>query len=251
MKYWPGEDSDVRRKLGSWFQERGIETCVFDFDNTFVLTNEAYEEKMREFCEFIVRRTSLEVDVETVFEEMCEIDVALRPEVSVGPGWVPVATKTLAGKYFVDEDEEYQEYYEGVLSVYMSTPKQYPGARENAEMIESTGVSMKILTHASLDWTMKKIWSLGWGGMFDGVFCVPIHLWKDASQWRKGFEQMGVYPENAMVVGDSINSDIKPAIEVGVNTVVWVKNNSGNEAPKGVITIEGVGGLVEGLLSKA
>jgi FMN phosphatase YigB (HAD superfamily) len=52
----------------------------------------------------------------------------------------------------------------------------------------------------------------------------------DRAIFEKAFEIAGVKPEEVLFIGDSITSDVKPALELGINPVLIVRNGGADKA---------------------
>jgi len=52
----------------------------------------------------------------------------------------------------------------------------------------------------------------------------------DRAIFEKAFEISGVKPDEALFIGDSITSDVKPALELGINPVLIVRNSGADRS---------------------
>ena len=52
----------------------------------------------------------------------------------------------------------------------------------------------------------------------------------DRAIFEKAFEIAGVKPDEALFIGDSITSDVKPALEIGINPVLIVRNSGADRS---------------------
>jgi FMN phosphatase YigB (HAD superfamily) len=82
----------------------------------------------------------------------------------------------------------------------------------------------------------------------------------DRSIFRAALDDFGVNPRDAVVIGDTYNNDIRPAMEVGMHAI-WVLHRPEKEktnivqvlngnAPKPSLTIETIGDLNAGTLTR-
>jgi putative hydrolase of the HAD superfamily len=127
------------------------------------------------------------------------------------------------------------------------------GVRETLEALKGR-YRLIVITKGDLFDQERKLAQSGLGDFFDAVEIVSE---KDAAVYRRIFERHGDGPAQSMMIGNSLKSDILPALETGAWGVHvpsnrnWVLDHA--EAPENaarfrvVETIGQVVGLVEGL----
>lgn len=115
------------------------------------------------------------------------------------------------------------------------------------------------MTHAEKQWTFDKLRSFR--GLFKAKVSTPIDEPKDKQAWLEGMEELGVGPEGVMIVGDSVTSDVIPALQLGVKKVIWISNGRKweelplsdiylyPEKPNEVVMVESIDQLSEALLA--
>jgi len=86
-----------------------------------------------------------------------------------------------------------------------------PGVEEALEIL-SRRASMVVVTKGDLHHQEAKVAASGLGGWFSGVEIVSD---KRPDTYRRIFERYGVAPEEALMAGNSMRSDILPALEAG------------------------------------
>ena len=86
-----------------------------------------------------------------------------------------------------------------------------PGAGEVIETVSGTH-SIVLITKGDLLDQERKLAQSGLGDMFDGVEIVSD---KTVDVYRRAFSEHGDGPERAMMVGNSVKSDVVPAIQSG------------------------------------
>jgi putative hydrolase of the HAD superfamily len=86
-----------------------------------------------------------------------------------------------------------------------------PGVREALEAL-ADDFRFVLITKGDLLDQERKLAASGLGEMFDGVEIVSR---KDADTYRRAFSRHGDGPERAMMVGNSLKSDVLPAIAAG------------------------------------
>ncbi len=130
-----------------------------------------------------------------------------------------------------------------------------PGAREVVEAL-SGDFTVVLVTKGDLLDQERKIAQSGLGDIFDGVEIVSE---KTADVYRRAFLEHAYGPEGAMMVGNSIKSDVLPALDAGCwgvlvsHQLTWELEHA--EAPQShprfreLASIEEVPALIESILS--
>jgi len=230
--------------IREWFESEGVEIVLFDMDETLVDTREHYRERMRAYCVYLAKESGKPED--ELFDLFMEGVMALRDEFQVRSAVLDVPARVLAKMCGV-EGLELESQIDELMKIYELPPKVLPGAVEQVRMMRDAGLKMVLVTHADEEWTQRKL-SQGFLDLFDEVICTPVHLPKDIKAWEKALRKLGVDLSQVMVVGDSWVSDVKPALELGVNKVVWVGGDGKGEEIGGVIKVDKIADLVERLL---
>ncbi len=104
-------------------------------------------------------------------------------------------------------------------SVFQSNPPLVPGVRETLEFLRSKGAKLALLTKGDRLLQLRRMERSGLLDLFDVVEIVPE---KSPDVIRHLVSSLGVKPESAWMVGNSIRSDVLPAIKAGLRAV-WVK----------------------------
>lgn len=249
MKERLGRKEGKVGEVGGFLDRWGIEWLVVDCDDTVANTRQHFLKNYRDYAEYVGRKAKLKC-WENVYYRMLDIDREFRHEFQVRPARLYLTALTTARLYGLkEEDDGLMERVDRLMEIYKEAPEAYEGAREQLELVKGTGRKVGMLTHAGEDWTRRKLWSLGWGSVFDDYYCTPVEKSKGSEEWLAGIENFDTTPEKVMVWGNSINSDIIPAVEIGVNTVVWLDQGFKEESaslPDRAI----VGGKIEGLMER-
>lgn len=87
----------------------------------------------------------------------------------------------------------------------------YPGVRETLTALKD-GYKLLVVTRGDLFDQERKLAQSGLGDYFDGVEIVSD---KTPATYNRVFDRYGDGPERAMMVGNSLKSDVAPAIEAG------------------------------------
>ena len=237
-------EKEGRVGLKEWFADRGIKHVLFDMDNTLVDTKEHFFTRMQKYCEFLERESG--EDRRKIFDMFLNGIMSLRNEFQVHPTVLEVPARIVAMVCGV-EGPELEDKVSELMMIYEVAPKAYPDAVNQVGQIRDAGVEVFGVTHAGEDWTWKK--REDFFGLFKAWVCTRTDRPKDALAWQMAMEKLNVVPNEVMVVGDSWESDIAPALEMGIKKAVWTRNGSSlKNNDSRIIEIESIAGLVKGLL---
>lgn len=158
----------------------------------------------------------------------------------------PYRVGKIIQKYGLDKATE-NEALKILDKIYTDMPELHPDAVAFLSYLRGLGLQVILFTHADAGWTDRKIDGLNLRQYFDSVEIWSNEKFKDAVAWQTVIEKIGLPKEQVLAVGDSINTDIRPAVEAGLVNVVWVDRGIGwdvyrnGELPKGVTVVKRLG----------
>ena len=194
-----------------------IKVIFFDLDDTVVDTSKLAEMARRNAIENMVRH-GLPVDFDTAYHELMELiseygsnfsrhfDYLLRRlDLPYNPKWV--AAGVIA--------------YHNTKFAYLRTVR---GVRRVLLELQRGGYRLGIITDGDPIKQWEKILRLELDAYFDEVFISDYLGVKKPHPkiFKKALRKMGARPEEALMVGDRLYSDIYGAKEVGMGTI-WFK----------------------------
>ncbi|ASJ09362.1 haloacid dehalogenase [Thermococcus siculi] len=194
-----------------------IRVVFFDLDDTIVDTTRLAEMARRNAIENMVRH-GLPVDFDTAYHELLELineygsnfgkhfDYLLRRlDLPSNPKWIAAGVIS----------------YHNTKFAYLRTVK---GVRRVLLDLQREGYRLGIITDGDPIKQWEKILRLELDAYFDDVFISDYLGVKKPHPkiFRKALRKMGVEPEEAMMVGDRLYSDVYGAKNVGMVTV-WFK----------------------------
>ncbi len=194
-----------------------IKVVFFDLDDTVVDTSRLAEMARRNAIENMVRH-GLPVDFDTAYSELLELineygsnfnrhfDYLLRRlDLPSNPKWV--AAGVIA--------------YHNTKFAYLRTVR---GVRRVLLDLQRSGYRLGIITDGDPIKQWEKILRLELDAYFDEVFISDYLGVKKPHPkiFRKALRKMGVGPEEALMVGDRLYSDVYGAKKVGMKTV-WFR----------------------------
>jgi putative hydrolase of the HAD superfamily len=103
-------------------------------------------------------------------------------------------------------------------AVFSQDPPLIAGARETLKNLRARGTKLGLLTKGDHDLQERRVARSGIADLFDVVRIVPE---KPAEAFREIVSALNVEPKDAWSVGNSVRSDIVPAVEAGLRAV-WI-----------------------------
>ena len=232
-------------RAGENLRREGIKMVFFDMDDTLVKTGEGFQKYIGEFSEWVAGESGLKR--KEVHRRYMETIMGLRGEFSVRPE-ISGATMEIVRRWCgVEEGREHDEATEKIMELYLDPFEECEGAREVVDLVFNAAVRMGVITLAGEEWTRRKI-RKHFFGRFEGFYCVDTAGKKDRRAWESALDEFEVLPEEVMVVGDSWESDILPALDLGIKKVIWINARGEHYEDERVIEIGGIGELKDLLI---
>lgn len=219
------EQSTLPRDLKRVFDDWGVDTVAFDFDDTLIGTGVVYSQALRDIADIFAQVNKKDIPASDIKERMLDpIIRGLRHEFGIHLSIVE-ATVLICAKWLrLDQaSEPVQIALERVQDIHRKDiPQVFDGAIETVDAINSTGVRAVLVTHASPEWTWHKRISCGLVGKFADVYCLST-LKPKAVQWEEMLRQASIDPKHLLVIGDNKEGDILPPTQLGAKGI-WVTN---------------------------
>lgn len=140
----------------------------------------------------------------------------------------------------IDEDTAIREYTQFRYD-YDSVCEVVAGSRELLNALKHRGVRLAIITNNLVEEQMKKLSQLDLHDYFEVVsISEEVGVPKpDPKIFHVTLERLGLGPDSAVMVGDSLRSDIVGAVGVDIRAV-WLRRRMTNsdDTPPGVSVIE-------------
>lgn len=196
------------------------QAVIFDLDDTLVDTSHVYWQSRSAFIDAMV---AAGFEAEEVLSRFEEVDAHHILE----EGYVPeryarsmMATYLqLCGAQKTPDPELVGQIAAAGAIVRDTVPDILPGAIELVEGARALGYFPVLLTRGIDSVQQRKVDTHALRQLFE---LVEIVSKKDAATFSRVIADIGVAPSNCWVVGDSIKSDINPAIEAGANAILYL-----------------------------
>lgn len=192
-----------------------IEAIIFDADDTLWETEVLYQRAL-DLAQFEVERhgvdgkrwraLQLELDLEAVKTAAFDIDRFPRSSAN--------AYRELTTKY---DSEVEQRVYDLTATVFHSEAQMYPATVEVLQSLRST-YRLAVITKGAVEVQHKRLALSGLANLFDSISIVDS---KRSETFISMCGLLAVRPSEAVSVGNSLASDVLPAVEAGL-TGIWI-----------------------------
>jgi putative hydrolase of the HAD superfamily len=194
---------------------------VFDGDDTLWSTEQLYDDARSE-----AGRVVAESGLDAGWWEECERRIDVHNVARLGysmerfPTSCAQAYEELCRSTGRTVDTEIAERVRGAArSVFERDPPLVPGVRETLRFLRARGARLALLTKGDHDLQSRRVERSGLRDFFDVIQIVPE---KSLAVIRDVVAALGVDVGSAWMVGNSIRSDVIPAIDAGLRAV-WIK----------------------------
>lgn len=235
--------------LQDWLRRHGIKSALFDFDETIIDTASIIEMQKRLYISHLMAELN-GFNFDVLLSQLETLDEKYFDVVGVNPRRWEMVVTGMAGELGIDQTELFWSGLPILMQIYQTPPRLVEGAVETLDAFASTGINLGLVTHANTEWTNFKLDTLNLRGYFSQIVIADENGHKGHEDWLRAIQASGFSPENTLVVGDSLVSDIQASAVLGVRNLVWV-NPKSNRAlvPEGTIVIGNILGLIPKLIS--
>lgn len=229
-----------------------IKGIVFDGDDTLWSTEVLYDDA-RQLARAVVESAGLDGGVWE--ERQRRVDVEKVAALGCHPGRFPISCR-LAYESMCEELGQPRsmrlsaEIHSAAKTVFATNAEVHPAASDVLSTLSDKGVVLALLTKGDYDVQMGRIDASGLAGFFD-VISVVEEKTSDVVGATVG--EMFLLPQSVCSVGNSVRSDILPAVEAGLFPIlldahVWeYEREHDHLAPEGLTVIGDLGDLLETL----
>lgn len=209
-------EQSLERRLGS----AGV--VITDLDDVWFRTSEVYERRMTEVAEVFAPMVGKKT--EQVFDDLLSMIVARRSMMEVNPLIMPAAVADLYKGYGLEDRVALAMAFDSILEIFDDFLPLYAEAEMSWPVLGGLRrIRVAAWTHAEAEWTERKMMMYpGLERVFSGgVFAVDVNRPKECESVLNSLE---VNPNEVVIVGDSLNSDILTAVEAGVpsENIFWI-----------------------------
>jgi predicted acylesterase/phospholipase RssA/FMN phosphatase YigB (HAD superfamily) len=215
---------------------------IFDADNTLWQTEVIYNEARNRLCDYIHSASGIAKEQIEAFQR----DTDKKLEALYGYSASRFARSfedTLINYLDSPEADEIRHVRRLAEDVFRKKAAIYPGVEEVLRTLRANHWKLAIIT-AGEEWVQKKRLSeFHLETIFDEIIIIER---KNSSEFSNFCKNRKFDPAGSWVVGDSLRSDVLPAIEAGFKAI-WVQHDNwreveraGLEAPAGCVVVQSI-----------
>ncbi|MDE1151323.1 MAG: HAD family hydrolase [Micavibrio sp.] len=202
-----------------------MKAVMFDMDNTLLETQVLYEDAHVELAQLVNRfGTFPEKDV---VETLRAFEVDLFTHFGYGKEMLPQAFENTLLKLVPNATDALVDEARGLAyNVYAREAQLKAGAVEAVTEL-SKHFRLFLVTAGDDDVQQGRIAKLAFAHLFEEIYIVPE---KDRAVFEHVLAKAGLKPADAVMIGDSLRSDVHPALEAGMSAIhINAQNWAGRE----------------------
>ncbi len=228
---------------------------IYDLDDTLIPNQHDYTVAQLEFIKFVNEKIGFRApDIQSIINEQVAIDNKrvkdMKFKMERFPGSIRLAYQTICEKLGVEftNDDLDQAYTIGMLAFDKKRYEQQglvPHASETLDFLARQGDTLILLTKGDKKVQNMKIEANKLDKWFPQVFVTPTKSAEMLSNISRDY-----FPKKTWHVGNSIRSDVEPAIQAGIGMIyipcetwAWEKDHKGLPDYDKLIKIDNIGEL--------
>jgi putative hydrolase of the HAD superfamily len=197
------------------------QTLIMDLDDTLIHCNKYFEQSKMEFIE-LIKNWFITIPVEKIKQKQLEFDLKSVAEHGLDSSKYP---DTLVSTYLyfcrkygkgikVDEMELIRKVGQSVFEIEVEP---YPYMYEVLSKLREDGHRLYLFTGGDKRNQMRKITQLGLQAFFNDRIFIFEH--KNSKALEQVLKKIDSDHRFTWMIGNSIKTDIKPALELGINAI--------------------------------
>lgn len=229
------------REIKNFFSQNNIESVLFDMDRTLVDTGPYFNKNIYKAIlkivkeiyenETLIKQSEITSEIRDISTEIFLKDK--KPIVVNELTLIALETYLTNNKVKYNKKDIESSLKKSFENFYNLSPSVFPYTVKTLKQINDIGVKMGVYSHAQKSWTKKKIEKIQkafknkYGKNLDlPFFTTDIYDIKDSDGWKKAGKYHKFDINRTMVVGDSLTSDIYPAIDAGYKCLIYLAHSS-------------------------
>jgi putative hydrolase of the HAD superfamily len=196
-----------------------IKAVFLDMDDTLIVNEILFEHARTLLFGYLRNFGILPEESQKVFADK---DKELFKTYGRSPQRYPAVSEAVLKHFVPQADAEMVSIVRDLAgTVFTTIADVKPGVTEAIDML-GQGFPLYIVTAGDKDVQEFRLRHLPFRGKISDVFIVDH---KDKSTYETVVKQLGLKPSEAIMIGDSLKSDIFPAVEAGLQAV-WIETNN-------------------------
>lgn len=188
----------------------------FDMDNTLIETQQLYAEAENNLADFLLS-CGVHAAPQAINDYLMQRQLALFDTYAYGKEMLPQAYEQTLRHFVPDATAAERQHARDIAyGVYASEAKIKPHVHAALQSLAAAGFDLYLITVGDLDVQKNRVEALPFKNMFRQVFVVSD---KNAAAYADALGRAGLRGEDAIMVGDSLKSDILPARQNGMQAI--------------------------------
>lgn len=197
-----------------------VKAILIDMDNTLIETQLLYAEAHLGLARFIAELAPH--DVEAIISQLKKIEVDLFPTYGYSAELLPQAFEETLRHYVGDATPDEIRYVRDLANtVFRTEAALKEGVAEAIECL-ADHFPLYLVTVGDLKVQNDRIAALPFRHLFAETFVVSE---KDQEAYRRVLAALALEPQEAIMIGDSIRSDILPTVALGMSAIYIEADN--------------------------
>ncbi|PLS19348.1 hypothetical protein CVD28_02735 [Bacillus sp. M6-12] len=194
---------------------------IFDMDDTLIPTQELFNQTSLLVANRIISILSLSESPKEIIDKMNEIDLENVKQMGFSPerfptSWVQTYEWYAKASQHIIQEETKRDIYTLAYSLYETALETYPHTYETLTKLKEEGYSLMLLTAGTVAIQEKRVLDAKLSSFFNEVIIVPM---KNPVVLKELLNEREITSSNAYMIGNSLKSDIYPALEVGMSAI--------------------------------
>jgi putative hydrolase of the HAD superfamily len=199
--------------------KRFMKAILVDMDDTLIFNEQLYEIARAKFCGYMRNFGVLQPEA---MKDLYDTDAELFKTMGYSCKRFPQTFETVLKHYVPEADDEMvKSVREFAEAVFTTVAPVKAGVPEALAMLAKE-YPVYIVTAGPKDLQQFRYDNLSFKDVVSGVFIVDK---KDKAVFEKVVQKLGIEPSEAVMIGDSLRSDVFPSVEAGLSAV-WIETHS-------------------------
>lgn len=246
---------EVGQQLGKSLRQKGYKGIVTDWDDFWAFTDDLFQKTFRRYTRTVVDNVP-GLNHDALLSDLQRINIQWYPKTGPDPAKWSIITNEL-GKLHKGKAQKIITDGTNVdifKQIYTTSPRLKPYAWPTLNTLFYTGLPLILHSLATDDWTYLKLKRTRTRNFFTHVETVDIHQpRKTLEDWLRAARNGNVQPPESIAMGDSMESDMKPASQANFKQLIWIPSHWGNSTsseqsiPHNTLRVDRVRNLVNHL----
>ncbi|HCS23521.1 MAG TPA: HAD hydrolase-like protein [Alphaproteobacteria bacterium] len=230
-----------------------VKAVFFDMDNTLIETQQIYIDAENRFADFMLG-CGVHDKPQDIIERLRARQIEIFDRFGYGKELLPQAYEDVLKEYVPDADaHETKRARNLAYDVYATEAKIKPGAPEALAKAAASGFDLYLITVGDPDVQNARVAALPFRHAFREVFVVED---KNVAVYAAALAKVGLKGEDAVMVGDSLKSDIIPARKNGMEAIHVAALNwhgremAGQTLPDGASAAQNITDAVDDIVAR-